>query len=80
MRPEDETLTLDEALAFAEAPTPLHFWRRKREITQAQLAEHVGIAQSYVASLEKGERKGDPGLFKKLASALNVPMEMLVAD
>lgn len=72
MRPEDETLTLDEALAFAEASTPLHFWRRKRGITPAQLAEKVGISESYVASLEGGDDKGDPMLFKKLAAALHV--------
>ena len=62
------------------APTPLAFWRRKRGLTQTQLAEHVGISQNYVASLEKGDRKGDPALFKKLATALAVPMENLIAD
>lgn len=80
LRTGEETLSADEALAFAEAPTPLHFWRRKRDLTQAALAEKVGIGQSYIAGLEAGDRKGDPALFKKLAAALNVPMEMLVAD
>jgi DNA-binding XRE family transcriptional regulator len=79
-RPDDELLGAEEALAFAEAPTPLHFWRRKRDMTQAQLANIVGISQNYVASLEAGDRKGDPALFKKLAAALRVSMEMLVAD
>lgn len=74
-----ETLTADEVMALVEAPTPLHFWRRKRDMTQTQLAEHAGIGQSYVAGLEAGDRKGDPALFKKLAAALNVRMEDLVA-
>lgn len=79
-RPDEELLNADEALAYAEAPTPLHFWRRKRGFTQAQLAERVGISQNYVASLEAGDRKGDPSLFKKFAGVLHVPMEQLVAD
>ena len=76
----EETLSQDEALAFAEAPTPLHFWRRKRELTQSELGKRVGISQNYIAGLEAGDRKGDPALFKKLAAALNVKMEMLVSD
>lgn len=79
-RPDEELLSADEALAFAEAPTPLHFWRRKRGLTQARLAEQVGISQTYVAGLEAGDRKGDPLLFKKFAAVLCVPMELLVAD
>lgn len=79
-RPDEELLSAAEALAFAEAPTPLHFWRRKRGMTQTELAEKAGISQNYVASLEAGSRKGDPALFKKLATALHMPMEQLVAD
>jgi DNA-binding XRE family transcriptional regulator len=65
---------------FLAAPTPLAFWRNKRELTQTNLAKRVGISQSYLAGLEKGSRKGDPALFMKLARALNVPMEALVVQ
>jgi DNA-binding XRE family transcriptional regulator len=79
-RPDEELLSVEEALAHAEAPTPLHFWRRKRDLTQAALAKAVGISQSYLADIERGARKGDPELYKKLARELNVRMEDLVAD
>ncbi len=79
-RGELETLSSEEVDAFLDAATPLAFWRGKRKLTQAVLAHRVGISQSYLAGLEKGKRKGDPALFLKLARALNVPMEALVAE
>ena len=79
-RGELETLSSEEVDAFLDAVTPLAFWRGKRKLTQAVLAQRVGISQSYLAGLEKGKRKGDPALFLRLARALDVPMEALVAE
>jgi DNA-binding XRE family transcriptional regulator len=73
-----EWLTSDEALALAEAPTPLAFWRRKRSLTQAALASSAGISQNYVAGLEADNRRGNPALLKRLSKALGVRMEDLV--
>ena len=76
----EELLSRDDVQALALATTPLAFWRRKRGMTQAALGEKAGIAQSYVAGLEAGDRKGDPALFLRLSKALGVRMEDLVAD
>ena len=65
-------------VAGLAAPTPLAFWREKRGLTQKDLGTAAGIGQSYVAALEQGARKGDPALFKRLASALRVRMEDIV--
>ena len=35
-----------EVDAYLDAPTPLAFWRRKRNVTQAALAQQVGVAQA----------------------------------
>ena len=78
--PPDVRTGLVPAIHALAAPTPLAFWRKKRGMTQASLGEAVGISQSYVASLETGDRKGDPSLFKRLADALKVKMEDIVAD
>lgn len=75
-----ETLTEDEVRAALAAPTPLAFWRSKRGMTQTALAEQAGISQSYVADIEAGRRKGAPALFLRLARALSVRMEDIVAD
>ncbi|MFI5015479.1 MAG: helix-turn-helix domain-containing protein [Hyphomicrobiales bacterium] len=75
-----EWLTSDEALALAEAPTPLAFWRKKRGLTQAALARSAGISQNYVAGLEADNRRGNPALLKRLSKALGVRMEDLVDE
>jgi DNA-binding XRE family transcriptional regulator len=75
---DEEILTAEEAELFLAASTPLAFWRKKRKLTQKQLAESVGISQGYVASLEAGTRSGDAHLTKRLAHALKVSMDDLV--
>jgi DNA-binding XRE family transcriptional regulator len=75
-----DALTADEVLEALEAPTPLAFWRKRRSVTQAALAKAAGISQSYLAQIEAGDRKGDPAHFLRLAKALGVRMEDLVAE
>jgi DNA-binding XRE family transcriptional regulator len=79
-RGEQDLLTTEEIVAALAAPTPLAFWRAKRGLTQKQLSQAVGVSQSYVADLEAGRRKGDAALVKRLAQALRIRMEDLVAD
>ncbi|HLW91606.1 MAG TPA: helix-turn-helix transcriptional regulator [Roseiarcus sp.] len=78
-RGEQTALSAEEVKAALAAPTPLAFWRGKRGLTQKALAERAGVSQSYVADLEAGRRKGAPALFKRLAAALSLRMEDLVA-
>jgi DNA-binding XRE family transcriptional regulator len=73
-------LTPVEAIAFAEAASPLAFWRKKRGMTQAALAKAVGVAQGYISELENGNRGGDIGLWMKMAKALDLPLEAIVED
>jgi transcriptional regulator with XRE-family HTH domain len=77
---EQDMLTAEETAAALAAPTPLAFWRVKRGLTQKELSLAVGVSQSYVADLEAGRRKGDAALVKRLARALRLRMEDLVAD
>ncbi|WP_341303249.1 LexA family transcriptional regulator [Pseudomonas sp. TMP25] len=50
--------------------------RKYRSLTQQELADRAGIAQSSLASLEAGRNKGSRSLIT-LAKALNVPPEWL---
>jgi DNA-binding XRE family transcriptional regulator len=75
-----ETLSADEVSAALQEPSALAFWRKKRGLTQQALAQAAGISQSYVAGMEKGDRKGDPAHWKRFAAALGVRMEDIVAD
>ena len=73
-------LSSEQALAFAEAVSPLAFWRRYRGLTQAELAGKVGIAQNYLSDIENGKRAGDVTLWLKLSRELNLPVEALVDE
>ncbi len=77
-RGEEERLTPAEALAFAEAATPVAFWRRKRGLTQAELAARAGTSQSALAGMESGARVGTAAVLKRVATALGVRIDDLV--
>jgi DNA-binding XRE family transcriptional regulator len=73
-------LSPDEAMAFADAVSPLAFWRKRAELTQAALAERIGVAQNYLSEVESSKRTGRIGLWLKLSAALGVPVEALVDE
>lgn len=73
-----ETLSDEEMGALLDAPTPLSFWRKKRGLTQARMAEAAGISQPYYAEIEANKKPGDPLHFKRFADALGVRMDNLV--
>ncbi len=63
---------------LAKGDNPIRVLREWRKMTQAELAVSVGITQGYLSDLEAGKRKGPVALHRKLASALGVPMELLL--
>jgi transcriptional regulator with XRE-family HTH domain len=77
-RGEDELLSQQEVMALLKAPTPLHFWRRKRGLSQEALAEALGITQAYVSELENGHRRGDVRLYRHAAERLRVTVDAVL--
>ena len=53
--------------------------RIERGLTQAQVAQKVGVTKNYITMLERGDRK-NPSLdiVKKIAKALGVPVTELL--
>lgn len=74
------TITDEEMREYLAAPTPLAFWRKKRDLTQRALADEIGISQSFLAEIERGKKIGEPLLYKRLAQVLRLRMEDLVVD
>jgi DNA-binding XRE family transcriptional regulator len=72
-------LTLDEVQALLTAPTPLAFWRAKRGMTQAALAKSAGTTQRHVADLESGKHGGSLEIIARIAAALDISVDSLVA-
>lgn len=74
----DPGLTGDEMRELLAAQSPLAFWRRKRGLTQASLAEEAGLAQNYVSDLETGKREGSPAQWLRIARVVGVSLEELI--
>lgn len=76
----EETLTAEELDVYLKAPTPIAFWRRKRGLTQAALAQQAGVAQGYISEIEARRKRGDVALLKRIAAALRISLDELVPD
>ena len=53
--------------------------RVRRGLSGKVLAEKAGMSSPYLTQLEKGVRKPSPALLQKLAHALSIPIETLLA-
>jgi hypothetical protein len=53
----------------------LREWRGK---TQLSIAHKNNIGQGYISDLEKGRRKGTTAALKKIADALQVPLDLII--
>jgi transcriptional regulator with XRE-family HTH domain len=52
--------------------------RQRRKLTQAGLAEKIGVHQVTIARLESGMRHPSMRMLQRLAKALGVPMTALL--
>jgi ribosome-binding protein aMBF1 (putative translation factor) len=77
---EEETFTSAEVDAFLAAKTPLAFFRKKRRMSQDDLAKRTGITQGYLSEIEIGRKSGDVRTLRKLADALKVSLDSLVPE
>ena len=51
--------------------------RLKADITQAQLAEKLGIRQNMISDYERGKRRLSPSMAKRMAQVLGISVERL---
>jgi ribosome-binding protein aMBF1 (putative translation factor) len=76
----EETLSeaeMDELLAVR---TPLAFWRKKRGLTQTDLAKAARIAQGFLSEIESGLKTGDVTVLQRIAVALEISLLELVPE
>src|SRR5580693_91979 len=74
----EETLGETEMDELLAARTPLAFWRKKRGLTQTDLAKAAGIAQGFLSEIESGLKTGDVNVLQRIASALEISLLELV--
>lgn len=64
-------------------PIPLHLraWRKLRDLSQAQLAERIGVSDATISRIESGEQNWDQEFLKAAADALRcAPADLLMRD
>ena len=74
----DEQMTQDDKEFFIELGKRIAMLRKEMGLTQAQLAEALGMSQQLVAAYEAGARKIPASLLPKLAKIFAVPLEQLM--
>jgi ribosome-binding protein aMBF1 (putative translation factor) len=62
-----------------EGVHPVRAWREHRGLTQEQLAAAAGLRQPDMARIESRQRKGTVAQMRRLAEALGVSLDTLVA-
>jgi len=76
----EETLSEAEMDELLAARTPLAFWRKKRGLTQTDLAKAAKIAQGFLSEIESGLKTGDVTVLQRIAMALEISLVELVPD
>jgi DNA-binding XRE family transcriptional regulator len=76
---EEELLTEAEVDELLSATSPVGFWRRKRGLSQAALASAAGVTQSRISQMERNVGGASVETLKKVAQALHVGLDDLVA-
>ena len=71
-------IPLDVVNRIAGGENPIRVLREWRDVTQLHLAHKTDIGQGYISDLENGRRKGTTAALKKIAGALQVPLDLLV--
>ena len=57
----------------------IRVWREHRGLSAAELAAQVGISPAYLSELESGKKAGGIATLRRLADALRIDLDDLVA-
>ena len=64
---------------LANGENPVKVLREWRDITQMHLSLKTDISQSHISDIESGRRIGTPATLRAIATALKVPLDLLIA-
>ena len=76
----ETTIPLQVVKAKLGGAHPLKAWREYRGITQADLASRSAVGRDLIAQIETRKKQGSIGTLDRLARALNIPIEALIAE
>ena len=64
--------------AIENGEHPIRAIRKHRGLTQIDVAEQAGLRQGYIADIEAGKKTGSAASLKAIATALGVPLDVIV--
>ena len=76
---QDELVPADVADALLAGDNPIKVWRTHRGLTQETLAQAAGVTKQFIYQLEHGKSRPKVDTLTKLAHALRVDLDDLVA-
>ena len=68
---DDETVSLEEFFPDIHPGSAIRGLRFREDLTQAQLAEIIGVKRQHISEMENGKRPIGKAMAKRLAKALN---------
>jgi DNA-binding XRE family transcriptional regulator len=63
---------------IADSENPVRVLRDWRGMTQQALSSAAAVGQSHISDIENGRRTGTPATLRAIASALKVPVDLLI--
>ena len=63
---------------LCDGSNPIMEYRKYRKLTQATLAEQVGVSQAAIAGIESSKKDPSLSLMKKIAATLGVDIDDLI--
>lgn len=78
--PVETTVPLQVVKAKLDGTHPLKAWREYSGITQAELASRSAVARDLIAQIETHKKQGSITTLDRLARALSIPIEALIAE
>jgi len=75
---KQHTIPFELLQAIAAGRSPVQAFREFRGLSQAKLAKEIGITRQYLCQIENKQRKGNSSVLKKIATILNVDLDLLI--
>lgn len=67
-------------MMYRNAARQIRLLRTKSNLTQAQLAEKLGVTSNYISAIETGARKGSLYFYRDIANYFHVTLDYLFVD
>lgn len=72
---DHETIPSQVVNRLVDGENPIRVWREFRDLTQQQLAEHIGITESALQQFESGVQEVPVKTLSRIANALHIMID-----